>query len=151
MWSSNKWYEAPLPHDQIVVPPLPARFTTRPKQKRALAVVPRHHGSRLPALLSHNPHYLKCCRFQLEHLYRLIDKGSGWDLIISEEVLHTILIELHLQVSSFNSTIVFHISSSWSNCRCLKLQNGNWIYRKMYNIFDKNVSPSLDLNIILHL
>ena len=67
----------------------------------------------------------------------LLDKGPGWDLIISEEVLHTILIELHLQVSSFNYTIVFRTSSSCSNRRCSKLWNGNWIYRQMYHILEK--------------
>jgi len=45
-------------------------------------------------------------------------------LISSEEALHTIMIELHLQVSSFNHLIVFRASSSRSVCSYLKFCYG---------------------------
>ena len=44
------------------------------------------------------------------------DIGNKWKdykLIISEEALHTIMIELHLQVSSFNHIIICALEDKW--------------------------------------
>ena len=48
----------------------------------------------------------------------LLDFMGGIDLL--EEALHGIMIKFHLQVSSFNYSIVFRASSSRSSDRCLR-------------------------------